>query len=205
VLAAGTYKEVIMANLSVHRSEQREPTAATVWDPLRAMTSMRSLDPFRMMRDLLTGDPFAGMVVPAGAMFAPDIEIKETKDAYALTLDLPGVPMSEIDISVMGNRLTVSGKREEEERKEDDRFFVYERSYGTFSRSFVLPDGADVDKIKAELQSGVLNIVVPKRAEMHARRVEIGGKEAGGKETGLPPGQKAEQGQKTEGAGKKAA
>src|SRR5277367_5971777 len=152
MLPTGTHKEVIMANLSVHRSEQREPTT-TAWDPLRTMTSMRSLDPFRMMRDLLAGDPFAGMVAPASAMFAPDIEIKETKDAYVLTLDVPGVQMSEIDISVMGNRLTVSGKREEEERKEDDRFFVYERSYGTFSRSFVLPDGADVDKIKAELQS----------------------------------------------------
>ena len=188
-----------MANLSIHRSEQREPTATTAWDPLRTMTSMRTLDPFRMMRDLLTGDPFAGMVAPASAMFAPDIEIKETKDAYVLTLDLPGVSMSDIDISVMGNRLTVSGKREEENRQEDDRFFVYERSYGTFSRSFVLPEGADVDKIKADLQSGVLNIVAPKRAEMQARRVEIGGKEkeAGAKEPG--------QGQKTEGAGKKAA
>jgi HSP20 family protein len=198
-----------MANLSIHRSEQREPTAATVWDPLR--TSVRSLDPFRMMRDLLTGDPFAGLVAPASTMFAPDIEIKETKDAYVLTIDLPGVPMDEIDISVVGNRLTVSGKREEEEREDDDRFFVYERSYGTFSRSFVLPEGADVDKIKAEMESGVLNIVVPKRAEMQARRVEIGGKEAGAKESArasaTQPGQKPEPGQKTEpsGAGKKAA
>jgi HSP20 family protein len=97
----------------------------------------------------------------------------------------------------VGNRLTVSGKREEEERNEDERYFSYERSFGTFSRSFVLPEGADPERIKADLRAGVLTITIPKKAEMQARRVEIGG---GKEEKALGPkeakGAEPQQGQK---------
>jgi HSP20 family protein len=179
-----------MANLSVRRNEPREPLGGTLMEPLRA------LDPLRMIRDLLGADPFGGMVQATGTMFAPDIEIKETKDAYMLTIDLPGVREQDIEVSITGNRLAVSGKREEEERREDDRFFVYERAYGTFSRSFVLPEGADVNSVKAELRNGVLAISVPKKAEVQARRVEIGGKESGQKE--LAAGREGQQEQQKE-------
>jgi HSP20 family protein len=174
-----------MANLNVRRGEtQRDmPTA---WDP---MGSMRAMDPLRMIRDIMGVDPFAGLVAPMSAMFAPDIEIKESKDAYVLAADLPGVGMDDLEISVVGNRLTVSGKREEEDRQEDDRFFAYERTYGSFSRAFVLPEGADVDHVKAELDSGVLRISVPKKAEMQPKRIEVGAKEAKEKEaTGAKEG-----------------
>ena len=164
-----------MANLNIRRGEPRQETA--VWDPFRMMDPGRGFDPVRLIRDMMGGDPFAGLVAPGGAAFAPDIEIKESKDAYSFKADLPGVQASDLEVSVMGNRLTVSGKREEEQRREDDRYFAYERSYGAFSRSFVLPEGADVDKLKADLKDGVLQIVVPKRAEVQARRVEIGGQQ----------------------------
>jgi HSP20 family protein len=162
-----------MANLNVRRGEARRETPS-VWDPRRAMDPMQAMDPMRLIRELMGMDPFAGLVAPTGAMFAPDIEIKETKEGYKLTADLPGVDMGDLEISVTGNRLTVSGKREEEHRAEDDRYFAYERSYGTFSRSFVLPEGADVDNVKAELDSGVLKISVPKKAEMQPRKIEVG-------------------------------
>jgi HSP20 family protein len=139
------------------------------------MDPMQVMDPMRMIREFMGMDPFAGLVAPTGAMFAPDIEIKETKDAYRLTADLPGVDMKDLEISVTGNRLTVSGKREEEQREEDDRYFAYERSYGAFSRSFVMPEAADCDNVKAELDGGVLKITVPKKAEMQPRRIEVGG------------------------------
>jgi HSP20 family protein len=169
-----------MANLSIRRGEPRQEPA--VWDPFRMMDPMRAFDPLRMMRDLMGTDPFAGLVSPAGAPFAPDIEIKETKDAYLFKADMPGVMADDLEVSVTGNRLSVSGKREEEERREDDRYFAYERSYGSFSRAFVLPEGADVDKLKAELKDGVLHIVVPKKADVQARKVEIGCQKEGTKE-----------------------
>jgi HSP20 family protein len=179
-----------MANLSIRKNEPRESMAKT-WEP-RGMTSpLRALDPFRMIRDMMSLDPFAGLVAPMSEMFAPDIEIKETKDAYLIRADLPGVRDEDLDVSITGNRLTVSGRREEEERQEDDRYFAYERSYGTFSRSFVLPEGADLDKVKAELKAGVLQLNVPKRAEMQARKVEIGGAKEAKPEQGKPESKKA--------------
>jgi HSP20 family protein len=148
-----------------------------------------------MIRELMGTDPFASMVSPVSGTFLPDIEIKETKDSYMIAADLPGVREQDLDISVTGNRLTVSGKREEENVREDDRYFACERSYGSFSRSFVLPEGADVEKVKAELKDGVLNITVPKKAEVKSRRVEIAGQE-GGKE--LQAGQQTQAGQQAQ-------
>jgi HSP20 family protein len=185
-----------MANLSIRKNEPREPMAKT-WDPrgtmspLRAMDPFRMMDPFRVIRDMMSMDPFAGLVAPMSEIFAPDIELKETKDTYVLKADLPGVQDEDLDVSITGNRLTVSGRREEEERQEDDRYFAYERSYGTFSRSFVLPEGADLDKVKAELKAGVLQLNVPKRAEMQARKVEIGGAKEAKPEQGKPESKKA--------------
>lgn len=167
-----------MANLSIRRGEQRQPLAS-IWDPARMMEPLRTLDPFRIIRDFMSSDPFAGMVPAASDIFTPDVEIKESKDSYALKIDLPGVREQDLDVSITGNRLTVSGKREEEERREDDRFFAYERSYGAFSRSFVLPEGADLEQTKADLRDGVLNIMVPKKAEMQPRKITIGGKQEG--------------------------
>jgi HSP20 family protein len=180
-----------MANLSVRRGEAVRRELPTAWDPRRMMESMQGMDPFRIIRDFMGMDPFAGLVAPTGGMFAPDIEIKETKEGYKLTADLPGVTMDNLEISVTGNRLTVSGRREEEQREEDERYFAYERSYGSFSRAFVLPEGTDVDNVKADLDNGVLSISIPKKAEMQPRRIEVAGKETKVVPTKEPTSKKA--------------
>ncbi len=165
-----------MANLNIRRGEGRQEMSG--WDPLHSTDPMRAFDPFRMIRDIMGADPFAGMVSPDGGMFAPDIEIKENKEGYCVCADLPGVKPDDLEVSVTGNRLTIHGSRKEEQRREDDRYFAYERSYGSFSRSFVLPEGADLDTLRAELSDGVLQITIPKKAEMQPRRIEVGGKES---------------------------
>jgi HSP20 family protein len=71
------------------------------------------------------------------------------------------------------HRLTVSGKREEEKKQENETYFSYERSYGTFTRTFTLPEGIDVDKVIANLKDGVLSILVPKRPEAQPKKVAI--------------------------------
>jgi HSP20 family protein len=161
-----------MANLSIRRGEPREPGLARTWDPLRAM------DPFQMIREMMSGDVFGGLVPTTSEIFAPDIEVKETKDAFKVCADLPGVKEGDVMVDVTGNRLTVSGKREEERRDEGDRYFAYERSYGSFSRSLSLPEGADMENVRADLKNGVLEITVPKKAEVQPRRVQIGKGEA---------------------------
>lgn len=156
-----------MANLIRRGSEQQREqlaTQQTAWEPLR------------LMRELLNWDPFAEMmpsVATEQMVFTPRFEVKETKDAYVFKADLPGIEDKDLDISLTGNRLTVSGKREADERNDNDRFYAYERSYGSFSRSFTLPDGADVEHADADLKNGVLMISIPKKPEHQPRKIQL--------------------------------
>ncbi|HLL55308.1 MAG TPA: HSP20 family small heat-shock protein, partial [Myxococcaceae bacterium] len=140
--------------------------------------SSRRFDPFEMMRDMLRWDPFQEMQRWGGAgggeglVFTPSFEVKETKDSYVFKADLPGIKEGDLDISLTGNRLTISGKREEEKRDEGEQFFTYERSYGSFSRSFTLPGGVDVEHVNADLKDGVLSVVVPKKPEVQPKRIQ---------------------------------
>jgi HSP20 family protein len=135
----------------------------------------RGWDPFEMMRDLMRWDPFGELGTAGGreGAFAPSFEVKETKDAYVFKADLPGIRESDLEINLTANRLTVSGKREEEQREEDERYYAYERSYGTFSRSFTLPEGVDPDHAAADLSNGVLTISLPKKPEVKPKKIEV--------------------------------
>jgi HSP20 family protein len=72
-----------------------------------------------------------------------------------------------------GKSLTVSGKREEEKEDKSDRYYTYERTYGSFTRSFALPDGADTDKLHASLEKVVLSITVPKKPEVQPKKIAV--------------------------------
>lgn len=173
-----------MANLARRRRE---------WEP----DQLFRMDPFRTFRDLLRWDPFGDVDVSprAGeAMFVPDVELKECPDQLVLKADLPGMREEDIDVSIVGNRLTISGRREEEKRREEEQYFAYERQYGSFSRSFVLPETYDQDRVQAEMKDGVLTVTVPKRPGAQARHIPVGSK---GREEGpsLSAGQGGRQGQ----------
>ena len=134
-------------------------------------------DPFRMMDTLLRWDPFrydTGLGFRPGSDFTPRFDVKEAKDAYVIKADLPGVKQDGVEVSVNGSMLTVSGKREDEQRTEGKQYFTLERSYGTFSRSFSLPDTADAQNVSADLKDGVLVINVPKRPEAQPKKIAIG-------------------------------
>jgi HSP20 family molecular chaperone IbpA len=112
-------------------------------------------------------------VLADGLVDMAAFEVKETKDSYLFKADVPGIKESDITISLTGNRLTVSGKRDEEKRQENETFFSYERSYGSFTRAFTLPEGVDAEKVSANLKEGVLSIAVPKTPEAQPKRVSI--------------------------------
>ena len=156
----------------IRRTEKNQPAELGQWDPLRG--SLSWMDPFRMVREMFQ-DPFGigttGLL--AEAAFRPTLDVAETNDAFVINVDLPGVGEDEVDVSVTGNRLTINGRREAEDVREGDRYVAIERSYGSFSRSFVLPDSADVEQIQAELNNGVLRIKVPKRGEMQGRKISV--------------------------------
>lgn len=148
----------------------------------------REWDPFTQMRELMGWDPFETMTQLLGSgqrealRFVPAFEVKETKDAFIFKADLPGVQENNLDISLTGGRLVVSGKRETEKRDENERYFAYERSFGSFSRAFTLPEGVDAEHISAELKDGVLHLVLPKVPEVQPRRIPVttGAKASGG-------------------------
>lgn len=155
-----------MVNLSIHRSSHDKPAAL----------SPRDWEPFRALRELLRWDPFAEMAPSwageAGG-FAPAFEVKETKESFVFKADLPGVKEADLDVRLTQNRLAVSGKRESEKTDKGDTYYTYERAYGSFTRTFTLPEGVDADKIRAELKEGVLTIELPKRPELQPKKVAV--------------------------------
>lgn len=133
-------------------------------------------EPFRLMRDLMGWDPFREMAAfapqfPSG--FAPNFEIKETKDGFVFKADVPGVKESDLEISVTGNRLSIGGKREAEKKEQTDTYYAYERSYGDFMRVFTLPDGVDTNSVQAELKDGVLMLNIKKTPEAQPKKIAV--------------------------------
>ena len=154
-----------MANLTVNRTNVPRP-ASMEWDPMHVLRDLMRWDPFR---EIAPVSGASGMMGDLNAAF----EIKETKEGYAFKADVPGVKESDLTINLTGNRLTVSGKREAEKHQENETYFSYERSYGSFTRSFTLPEGIDGDKINASLKDGVLSINVPKKPDAQPKKVSI--------------------------------
>ena len=130
-----------------------------------------SRDPFQLARDLFAWDPFSGGRQLSA--YVPAFEVKETNEAFVLKADIPGVAESDVDIAVHNNILTISGTRNAEERKEGDSFALYERQYGSFSRSFSLPDTADGERVEAKLENGVLALTIWKKAEAKPRKILV--------------------------------
>jgi len=140
------------------------------------LAQTREWDPWRAVRDLLHWDPFrqmAPMAAVSHATFAPTFDVTESKDAYVFKADVPGVKQEDLEITTSGNRISVSGKRDIEEERKGATIYTYERQYGSFSRTFTLPDGADIDHAKSVLEEGVLTLVVPKHAAAQSKRIEV--------------------------------
>jgi HSP20 family protein len=134
-------------------------------------------DPFRMMRDWLRMDPFRSILPSFGRFeqaWSPSFEIRENGDSISIKGDLPGIKQGDLEVSLVGNRLQISGKRDAEKETKDDKVYLYERSYGEFSRMFTLPEDIDDAHIRSELANGVLTIVVPKKATAKPKKIVIG-------------------------------
>lgn len=146
-------------------------------NPAPQSLSTRDADPFRMMRDLFRLDPFREMAPVWGAevagTFTAPFEIKETKDAFIFKADVPGVKENELEVTVTGNRLSIAGSRSEEQEEQGDTFYSCERRYGSFSRTYTLPEGADPNNVHADLKAGVLTVAVPKLPGAQPKKIAV--------------------------------
>lgn len=108
----------------------------------------------------------------------PAVDVVEKEKAYEITAELPGMDESNIDVKFSDGTLTIKGeKREEKEEKKKD-FYLSERRYGSFQRSFSVPDGVDADKIEAGFKNGVLTVTLPKTPEAQKSEKKIAIKKA---------------------------
>ncbi|HEX5059650.1 MAG TPA: Hsp20/alpha crystallin family protein [Kofleriaceae bacterium] len=135
------------------------------WDPMRAMRDWLRWDPFREMTPFAE---FSGL-----ERFNPTFEVTENKDGYIFKADVPGVRKEDLEVTMTGNRLHISGKRESELESKQSTIYTYERQYGTFTRAFTLPEGADMDHVKSDLKDGVLTLVIPKKVEAQPKKITI--------------------------------
>jgi len=108
------------------------------------------------------------------AVWAPDVDIKETDKEIRIKADLPGMKKEDIDISVDEDQLVIKGERIEEEEKKDKDYVRIERSYGSFYRSFNIGVPVRSDQIKASYKEGVLELVLPKAEAKKPKKIEIG-------------------------------
>lgn len=143
--------------------------AVVRWEPTRELESFQS-DMNRLFESFLR--PASGR---SGPRWIPATDLTREGDDLVLRLDLPGMDDESVDVEVEGNVLTVSGERSETAESEDEGQLRRERSYGTFARSFTLPEGTDPEAIKGDFDKGVLELRIPKPAEERPRKITIGG------------------------------
>jgi HSP20 family protein len=105
--------------------------------------------------------------------WAPPVDISERKDAYVLTVELPGVKVEDLEIAFQDGLLTIQGARSLTKDSADEQFHVLERRYGLFRRSITLPLHVQADAIEASAEDGVLRVVVPKVEEAKPKRIEV--------------------------------
>jgi HSP20 family protein len=103
----------------------------------------------------------------------PAVDVSDTEKAYEITAELPGIDEKNVDVKVTNGVLTIKGeKREEKEEKKKD-YYLRERNFGSFERSFQVPDGVDNDKIEASFKKAILTVTLPKKPEAQAAAKKI--------------------------------
>jgi HSP20 family protein len=142
-------------------------TTLVRWEPFRELSAMHS-EMSRLMNGLLDTNGRTSQ------SWVPTLDVWETDAELVYAFDLPGVPEEKISIELHDDTLTVSAEREKTDEVSGDRFYRFERRFGTFSRAVGLPPGTDESKVKASVKDGVLEIRVGKPEVQKPRRIPIG-------------------------------
>jgi len=140
------------------------------WEPLRdLLASQREFD--RLFRGAFSPALSEGEL--STRTWAPPVDIYENGDSLVLKAELPGINPDEVEIRVEDNTLYLKGERKFEKEVKEQNYHRVERSYGTFTRSFSLPNSIDADKVAANFQDGVLTLTMPKKEEAKPKTIKI--------------------------------
>jgi HSP20 family protein len=141
----------------------------TRWEPSRGGTSLQD-QVNRLFEDTLTRGRSGQADL---ATWAPAVDIYETESELVVKADLPDLQEKDIDVRVENNTLTIRGERKFEKEVNEDNYLRVERAYGSFMRSFSLPNTVKTEGIRAEYHNGALTVRMPKREESKAKQVKI--------------------------------
>ncbi|QSR84965.1 Hsp20/alpha crystallin family protein [Methylacidimicrobium sp. B4] len=152
---------------------RRGPAGLGVWDPFRELEEMRK----RMAS--LWDRPLELLEAPSErlelAEWRPLADITEDDKEYLVKLELPGMKREEVRVSMESGVLTISGERKLEKEEKNKKYHRVERAYGSFSRSFVIPDDVVAEKIDAQFKEGVLQVHLPKGEHAKPKTIEVKG------------------------------
>jgi HSP20 family protein len=152
------------------------------WNPFNAPSSW---DPFRELEEMQNRlSSFFGRRVPLlkgggeGEEFtlttwAPRVDIAEDDKEYVINAELPGIKKEDVKISVENGALSISGERKTEKEEKGKKYHRVEQTYGTFMRTFTLPEGSSGEKVSAEFRDGILKVHLPKDEKAKAKAIEV--------------------------------
>ena len=138
------------------------------------MTMITRIDPFRELASFF--ENFSG---PTGkdqltsGSFVPPVDVYEDEHSLILKLEVPGVNEEDLNVSVENDTLTVQGERKFEKEEKEENYRRVERQYGTFTRTFTLPQTVDSENVSANYDKGVLKITLPKKAEAKPKQIKV--------------------------------
>ena len=147
-------------------------SSVTRWDPFRELDELQNRFSTMFGRAPVKkeGDKREALTV---AEWAPLVDIVEDDKQYTIKAELPGVKKEDIKVGVQDDVLTISGHRHYEKEEKDKKFHRVERAYGSFARSFPIPEDSDGQKVSAEFKDGILKVQLPKTAQVKPKQIEV--------------------------------
>src|SRR5207237_7397978 len=148
-------------------------TVLTRWEPVREFSTLQ--DRLNRMNRLFreSFSPESPEEALITSSFAPPMDIYEDEHNITLKMEVPGIDEKDIDVRVAGNTLTVHGERKFEKEEKEENYRRIERQYGSFIRSFTLPNTMDSDSISADYDKGVMTIGLAKKAEAKPKQIKV--------------------------------
>ena len=135
----------------------------SIWNPIHEMDELFH----NRLASVLGGEGLQSVA------WSPVVDIEESAEAYTIRAELPGLSKEKVKVTVENGVLTLSGERDLERRVETKTFHRVERSQGTFTRSFTLPEDVDAESVAANFKDGLLEIQITKREEALPKSIEV--------------------------------
>jgi HSP20 family protein len=145
-------------------------TVLARWEPFREFATLQDRIN-RAFRESLTGADRDESLTTSS--FAPAVDVYEDEHKVTLKIEVPGIEEKDIDVRVENNTLTVHGERKIEKEEKEENYRRVERQYGSFTRTFTLPQTVDTEKVSATYDKGVLKIALPKKAEAKPKQIKV--------------------------------